>query len=300
MAASAPSSRMLSSIPASPAINSALQRLLGYIDDLPAGATGALNFGAHGVILLQNRKICWAMEHSMRLRLTDILRNQSTPPVSRETVEQIYRKCKMTGTPIGEALVASGLATEAGLRAALFKHNGEALVALARAGASPDDWVTHTKPGYDPKYSFSPCEMLAMLGAVDDPARATAAQLELSGMLVPESVGAAFTRSADASGALVIAVDRNCDFAVADLVGVCNWVAGLFDVAQTFDHEVFAARANFGEQAGLVTWRLADVGYVGLCASRAAAARLVSRLSERGVRASGVMPRGTHEREEPA
>lgn len=300
MAASAPSSRMLSSIPASPAINSALQRLLGYIDDLPAGATGALNFGAHGVILLQNRKICWAMEHSMRLRLTDILRNQSTPPVSRETVEQIYRKCKVTGTPIGEALVASGLATEAGLRAALFKHNGEALVALARAGAAPDDWVTHTKPGYDPKYSFSPCEMLAMLGAVDDPARATAAQLELSGMLVPESVGAAFTRSADASGALVIAVDRNCDFAVADLVGVCNWVAGLFDVAQTFDHEVFAARANFGEQAGLVTWRLADVGYVGLCASRAAAARLVSRLSERGVRASGVMPRGTHEREDPA
>ena len=174
MAASVHSSRMLSSIPASPAINSAVQRLLGYIDDLPAGATGALSFGSHGVILLQNRKICWAMEHSMRLRLTDILRNQSTPPVSREAVEQIYRKCKTTGTPIGEALVASGLASEVGLRAALFKHNGEALVALARAGAAPDDWVTHTKPGYDQKYSFSACEMLAMLGAVDDPARAMA------------------------------------------------------------------------------------------------------------------------------
>jgi hypothetical protein len=291
---------MLSSIPAGPAINSAVQRLRGYLADLPAGATGALSFGSLGVILLQNRKICWAMERGMRLRLTDILRNQSTPPVSREAVEQVYRQCKTTGTPIGEALVASGLASEAGLRAALFKHNGEALVALARAGAAPDDWVTHTKPGYDPKYSFSACEMLAMLGAVDDPARATAAQLELGDMLVPESVGAAFTRSSDASGALVIAVDRSCDFAVADLVGVCNWVAGLFDVAQTFDHEVFAARANFGEQAGLVTWRLADVGYVGLCASRAAAARLVSRLSERGVRTSGVMPRGTHERENPA
>lgn len=40
----------------------------------------------------------------------------------------------------------------------------------------------------------------------------------------------------------------------------------------------------------LVTWRSKDVGYVGLCASRAAAARLVSHLSERSTRTSGVMP----------
>jgi hypothetical protein len=299
-AASVPSSRYLSSIPASPAISSAVQRVLGYIDDLPAGATGALNFGPHGVILLQSRKICWAMARTMRLRLTDLLRNQSTPPVSREAVEQVYRRCKASGTPIGEALVASGLATEAGLRAALFKHNGDAIVALARAGASPDDWVTHTKPGYDPKYSFTASEVLAMIGALDDPARAAAAQLELGNMLVPDSVGAAFTRGTDASGSLIIAVDRQCDFAVADLVGVCNWVAGLFDVAQTFDQEVFAARVHFGKQAGLVTWRSKDVGYVGMCGTRAAAARLVSRLSERGVRASGVMPRGSQERERPA
>lgn len=139
-----------------------------------------------------------------------------------------------------------------------------------------------------------------MVGALDDPARAAAAQVELASMLVADSVGAAFTRGTDASGALVIAVDRGCDFAVADLVGTCNWVAGLFDVAQTFDQEVFAARVHFGTQAGLVTWRSTDVGYVGMCGSRAAAARLVSRLSERGVRASGVMPRGSHERESPA
>lgn len=298
--AGAPSTRLLSSIPASPAINVAVQRVLGYIDDLPAGATGALNFGAHGVILLQSRRICWAMARTTRLRLTDILRNQSTPPVSREAVEEVYRRCKASGRPIGEALVASGLATEAGLRAALFKHNGEAIVALARAGAAPDDWVTHTKSDYDPKYSFSACEVLAMLGAADDPARAAAAQLELGSMLVAESVGAAFTRSCDASGSMVIAVDRACDFAVSDLVGVCNWVAGMFDVAQTFDPEVFAARAQWGRQAGLVTWRADEVGYVGLCSSRAASARLVSRLSERGVRASGAMPRGRHERESSA
>jgi len=288
------SSRMLSSIPASPGLIASVQRVLGYVDDLPFGATGALHFGDHGVILLQSRKICWAVAKSMRIRLTDILRNQTTPPLPRETIEQLFRRCKENGTPIGEALVASGLATEAGLRAALFKHNGEAIVALANSGMQPDDFVAHSKTGYDPKFSFTPCEVLAMLGSFDDPARAAAAQVELSSMLVPDSVGAAFARSAAAS-ALVIAVGGGCDFAVADLLGVCNWVSGLFDVARTFDPEVFAARANWGGHAGLVTWRVKEVGYVGLCSSRAAAARLVSRISERAVRTSGVLPRGTRE-----
>jgi hypothetical protein len=85
---------------------------------------------------------------------------------------------------------------------------------------------------------------------------------------------------------LVIAVDRGCDFAVRDLVDVCNWVSGLFDVARTFDPSVYAARANLGNSAGLVTWRAKEVGYLGLCSSRAAAARLLSRLSERSMRAN--------------
>lgn len=293
--AGAPASRMLSSIPASPGLVAAVQRLLHYIDDLPPGATGALHFGEHGVILLQSRKICWAVARTMRIRLTDILRNQTTPPVPREHVEQIYRRCKENGTPIGEALVASGLATEVGLRAALFKHNGEAIVALARSGVSPDDFVVHSKTGYDPKYSFATCEVLAMLGSFDDLARATAAQLELGSTLVPDSVGVAFARGAAASGAMVIAVSSGCDFPTRDLLGVCNWASGLFDVATTFDSEVFCARASWRGNAGLVTWRNKEVGYLGLCSSRAAAARLVSRLSERAGRVSGVLPRGSSE-----
>src|SRR5688572_27455470 len=239
---------MLSSIPASPGLVAAVQRLLSYVDDLPAGATGALHFGEQGVILLQSRKICWAVARTMRVRLTDILRNQSTPPVPREAVEALYRQCEISGTPIGEALVASGLASEAGLRAALYKHNGEAIVALAQSGAVPDSFVSHSKTGYDPKFAFSSSEVLAMLGFADDPARAAAAQHELTGCLVEESTGAAFARSSAASGALVIAVDRGCDVAASDLVELCNWLSGLFDVARTSDPAVFAARVAWGSR----------------------------------------------------
>jgi hypothetical protein len=119
------------------------------------------------------------------------------------------------------------------------------------------------------------------LGALDDPARATAAQLELGGTLVQESAGAAFARSDAGSGSVVVAVDRNCDFPVRDLVEVCNWVAGLFDVARTFDKDACAARATWGGRTALVTWRVDEINYVGLCSSRAAAARLVSQLGRR-------------------
>ncbi len=294
-----PSSKLLSSIPASPSAVSAVQRLLGYIDDLPSGATGALHFGDLGVILLESRKICWVAVRSMRNRLTDILRHQSTPPVPRGDVEQIYKRCKETGTPIGEALVASGLASEAGLRAALLKHNGEALVTLALSGVTPHASVVHSKTGYDPKYAFSPCEMLARLGSFDDLARATVAQLELNQMAVADSVGAAFVRGSAAAGALLIAVTPGCDFPIHDLMGVCSWVSGVFDVARTFDQEVFAARTNWGDKAGLVTWRIKEVGYLGLCSSRAAAARLVSTLSERAMRGSGVLLRAPREGDGP-
>jgi hypothetical protein len=283
------SSRSLSSIPASASSVAPVQKLLGYVDALPSGAIGALSFGDQGVILIESRKICWAAARSTRRRLTDILRHQSSPPLPREDVERIYRACIETGRPIGEALVASGLATEAGLRAALLKHNGEALIALAASGVAPTAFVVHSKTGYDPKYAFTPCEMLARLGALDDLARATAAQLELNQLLVAESVGAAFVRRGTAAGAIIIAVSPGCDFAVGDLLGVCNWSSSLFDVARTCDPDIFAARANWGDKAGLVTWRIGEVGYLGLCSSRAAAARLVSALSERAAQASGVL-----------
>lgn len=281
--------RQVSSIPANPGTIAAVQRLLAFVDELPPGASGALRFGEHGAILLQNRRICWAMARSTRLRLTDILCGQS-PSLTRGIVETAYRSCRESGTPIGEALVASGLVNEQELRSALFRHNGEAIAALARAGATPDEFTHHNKPDYDPRFAFASCEILAMLGSRDDPARAVAAQRELHEVLVPESFGAAYARSRHASGALLIAVDRECDFAAGDIVNVCNWAAGLFDVAQTFDPEVFAARAAWGPSASLVTWRQGEVGYVGLCASRAAAARLVSRVSERATRASQNMP----------
>jgi hypothetical protein len=281
------SKRLFSSLPASPALIPPLMRLLAFIDELPPGATGVLHFGEDGVILLESRRICWAIASVVRMRLTDILRNQSSPRLPRAAVEDIYQSCKLSGRPIGEALVASGLISEPGLRGALLKHTGAGLLALAHSASAPSAFTVHTRASHDPRFSFAACELAATLCALDDPARAVAAQVELESMLVHETSGVAFVRSEATSGALPIAVDRSCAFPVQDLVEICNWVSGLFDVVRTCDPTVSAARATWGRHTSLVTWRAADVNYVGLCASRAAAARLVSKLGQRAA-TSGV------------
>jgi hypothetical protein len=121
--------------------------------------------------------------------------------------------------------------------------------------------------------------MLAMLGALQDPALARAAHLELEDMLVADSTGAAFTRSGSNSGVTLVAVDRACDVAVSDLLRIANWVASLFDVARTVDPKMFAAHAAWPGRAALVTWQSATTSFVAFCSSRGAAARLLGRLS---------------------
>jgi hypothetical protein len=297
---SSDSQRPVSSIPTSSGLIPGVLRVLGFVDELPAGATGVLRLGPHGMILLESRKICWAVAGAMRWRLTDILRSQSVPRLSKAAVEDVCQRAKRSGQPIGEALVASGLVSELGLRIALLKHTSEAIAQLARAGATPEGFTVHARATYDPRFCFSPCELLAMLGALDDPARATAAHLELQSTLVEESTGAAFVRNTAAAGSLVVAVDGACDFPVNDLVQVCNWVSGLFDVARTFDPHACAARVSWGERTALVTWRARELAYVGFCRSRASAARLVSKLGQRAASYGGLDVRSERPGEQSA
>lgn len=255
--------------------------ILGTVDELPAGATGALKFEELGVVLVESRRICWAAAVPMRLRLTDILCNKRVPPIPRAAIEEVYRGCKAKGRPLGEALVESGLVSESGLKSAIRQHTSEAILHLARAQAVADAFLPHTQRGYDPRFSFTSCEILASLSSTGDPARAKAAELELEAVLVPESTGAAFVRSEFAPGAQIIAVSADCDLPVIDLVEVCNWATGLLDVAQAIDAQVRVVRVAWCGRTSLVTWRKYAVDYAALCSSGAAAARLVSELGRR-------------------
>lgn len=258
----------------------ALVRLLESVEALPSGATGSLNFGEHGAILVHEKRICWAVSRDMRVRLLDLLDHASAARIPRQELRSVYRTCKDEGRRFTETLMAEGLVSESGLREALFRHHADALVQLARSELTATAFVP-ARTGYDLRFTFSTAELLAGCGAVLAPELAARASEALAELLVPDTTGAAFVRDATAVQAHVLAVAPGSPISLSLLFELASRSISLFDVIDTFDRSVRVLRAVCCEQSALVAWRDAGIYYVALCASRAATARLMSSLRER-------------------
>ncbi|MFT3923874.1 MAG: hypothetical protein QM778_15180 [Myxococcales bacterium] len=255
--------------------------LLEHIESMPATATGVLSFGDDGVILLQNRRICWAVAANMHKRLTDILCQQKNPPLPRTAMEDLFRQCKEGGKPIGEALVSSGLLSEGQLRRALSAHTGEAVGRIARARRRPTGFLPHTKTGYDARFVFQAVELLASVAASQQPEVAASAHERLQQTLVAGATGFAFSRHEQLGIPMVLAVDPACELRVAEALEIGSWSTRLFDVTTFFEPGTSVASATWCSNTAIVTWRDSRVSYAAVCSSRPASTLLLSQLAKR-------------------
>lgn len=268
------------SIPDVASIQSAVE-LLQHVESLPATATGVLSFGDDGVILLQSRRICWAVAANMQKRLTDILCQQKNPPLPRAAMEALFRQCKGDGKPIGEALVSSGLLSEAQLRSALAFHSGEAVARIAHARRRPTGFLPHTKTGYDARFVFQSVELLASLCAGREPEVASEVAVRLKQTLVPGATGFAFKRDQELGLPMILAVDPACELRVKEALEIGSWSSRLFDITTYFDPSTTVASATWCARTSIVTWREDDVSYAAVCSGRPASTLLVSLLAKR-------------------
>ncbi|HEX4474698.1 MAG TPA: hypothetical protein VH142_06450, partial [Polyangiaceae bacterium] len=197
----------------------------------------SLHFSPHGTVLMKGGRICWASASSLRPRLTDRLRQQRTPPLKRAVLESVFEECKRSGEPVGQALVARGVVSEEGLRAALLGHTSEALAHLGRASAVYTDFVSHSTVRNDMRFAFTPVELLAASGARRDLLSATAARARLESIAPTRDAFAFLARGVDAHPA-VVAV-RGCS---------TRKIAELLEAAASVVH---GARALDNEQGHL-------------------------------------------------
>jgi hypothetical protein len=256
--------------------------LLREVEALPSGATGALTFGEDGLILIENKRVCWAVARDMEQRLTDILCEQREPSLPRTTMEALYRRCKEEGRRFGETLVSSGVVSELDLRAALERHTCEAIIRLAqRHVVKPTRFARHAKHGYDPRFVFTTTELLASLAGRRRSELASAARAQLAELLVPDATGFAFLRDARSSKPMIIAVGRGCELDVATALDFAGWATNLFDVASFVDPAVSIASGTFSERMALVSWREGEIGFVAVCYTRPASTLLFNRLARR-------------------
>jgi hypothetical protein len=262
-------------------LSSTLQ-LLQHVESLPSGATGALAFGEDGLILIENKRVCWAVARDMEHRLVDLLCAQREPQLPRSPIEELFRRCKQERRPFGEALVASGMISEAELRGALERHTCEAILRLAQGHAArPTSFARHLKHSYDPRFVFTTAELLASLAGRRRTELAAQAQSHLAEVLVADVSGFAFLRDARSSKPVLIAVSRSCELAVSAALEISGWAAALLDVSAFVDPETNLVAGTWCERMALVAWRKGAIGYVALCTSRPGSALILNRLTRR-------------------
>lgn len=264
-----------------PGALAAAVKVLEHVESLPVGATGALGFEGDGVIVVDGRRICWALAPDMRQRMSDLLCEASDPPLPRHVLKSVLRRCKENGTSFGQALLASGLVSESQLSSALVRHNAEAIWRLAQGRARPTSFSNHSRSGFDRRFSFSTAELLAAVGVEWDHESATAARHCLSEVRVDDATGFAFVRDEQRAAPLVIAVDRGCPLFVGETLEISRWLTGMFDVAADVEARTSLIAATWCSRTSVVGWRIDDVRYAAVCSSRPASALLVSQLAHR-------------------
>jgi hypothetical protein len=265
--------------------------LLTWIEELPADAVGALTFDQAGVILVERRRVCWAVSDAMTLHLTDVLCRLATPPIERRSIEAIYRHCKERSVSVSTALLASGLVSEAGLRLAFREHNREAILRLSETTSMPTRFRKLAEKSYDNRFLFSTAELLVSLGARMDERRAARAEAELVRSLVPASAGLAFAMHGGAP--VVIALGNRCELPVAQLLEVSRWATEFLGAGAEVDPNAAICSATWSSSTAVVAWRRDEVGYVAFCATRVASAILLDKLLNRRAPAEIGATRGT-------
>ncbi len=267
------------SIPVEAGVLSRALEVFERVDTLPADAIGALRFGSEGLVLVESRAVCWAAAPGMRPRLTQLLRHEHNPPLSREQLREVYRQCRDGQVPLADALLAlPGLSPNA-LRSALFRHTAEAIAHLASSAARYEGFVP--KPRYRARFAFSTAEILAYLGARCDPGLARQADAILEENLVPETSGWAFLRDVGMGAPVVVAARGTPPLPGAEMLELSLWATSLFDVTAVFDDDVRVASASFRGGRYVVAWRSEGTYFAVVCANRAGAARLVAGLEQR-------------------
>lgn len=206
-----------------------------------------------GAVFVERGRVCWAAARGLAPRLTQLLREPSG--LDAPAMENLYRRCKLEGAPLGEFLVARGIVRPDDLRAALLQHTTESLDALCDERALASWWP---RPGgYNARFTFKTSELLAHWFAHrhGTPGAPLGAALATFSDSVPGEWGAVFMRVPTLAAPLPIVVRGEVPEKSLSLLRVGKWAASALDVASTFHDEDVLVTAMEPGGTSLVAWR---------------------------------------------
>lgn len=258
--------------------------LLAAVDDRAPGDAGALVLEDRagrelGTVFVEDRRVCWAVVPGRGRRLVDLLRVERGIPEA--DLESALTACRELDRPLGELLVERGVVSEPGLRSALKQHTVESLIAACDGSPEPVTWVRHGGRGYEPRFTFTPAELLLATSSALYPVEASNLDLnlEIAGPLGAAVVVGAFAIGEAGETACVWGSwSADLPARVLALAELGDWSSAALDASHGFTPAVIARVLSQGETVA-VGWRVGRrLVYAAVLAS-AAAARLVDDLT---------------------
>lgn len=236
-----------------------------FVDRIEDGSVGELVVRSaappsdvRGVVFVEGGRVCWAAARGLAPRLTELLTLRAAA-MSGETMEDLFRRCRDEGVPLGEFLVARGIIQSNDLRSVLLEHTVESLAKLCKPD-SEGSFTLRSGKGYSPRFTFRTAEILARASRRSLSPSELDASVEMEARLPTAFVsgewGAAYLRGGGATPS-PIAVHGELPDKTSDVLRVGKWAASALDLASTFDGEdtfVTAMDEGGGVSSVFVAW----------------------------------------------
>lgn len=235
---------------------STVHTILAAVERLAPQQCGAfvveINNDRVGSVFVERNQVCWAAYTGLGRRLRDLLRDNLARAIDDAEIDRAYRDCSVEGKHLGEELVSRDYVKAEAMRRALKQHTIESLVALPQEQGEKVDWVAHRAQGYQPRFTFSPAELLVSVNSMLYANEAVGAEVALS-LVDLDSRAASYVPSD--SGGLVAIRMIGPRTTIADIDELGAWAEAAFGITRGFSHAVIrrAIEAATGEMC--VAWQ---------------------------------------------
>ncbi|MAQ16496.1 MAG: hypothetical protein CMN30_17095 [Sandaracinus sp.] len=237
--------------------------VLRAIEDQCARGPALLRFEGAGDVLVTHGALCWASARGMRQRMSDLLRYKCNPPLEREFLTEVLQRCRRERTPLGDALLATGKVTESGLRSALANQVTDAIARIGMKESQLTARENLARAEYDERFTFSPAEIFAALGARRDPAGAVVARRRLQWAFDGTGgCGFAFFAEGSRDHTVALAVTRECSLAIQQMVVLARWAREILRVEGFLEPSRLVV-AKVDDWTALVAWSREGVIFAG-------------------------------------
>jgi len=261
--------------------------LLAAVDDRPPAESGAfvVDDDDHGAVLgsvfVESGRVCWAAAAGRSGRLRDLLHQNSARPLDDAELDDAFAECRGTQRPLCELLAERGLIGDDGLRAALKQHTVESLIAQCDGSETSLTWVPHRRRGYQPRFTFSPIELLASAGAQLYPVESAGAALPAMPALRAAQTAGSFAIG-DADEPIAVWTCGHTQWRVRDVLQLGDWAAAALGVCNGFSPAVMQRAVAGVTGTAALGWRSARrLVHAAVIDEPAALAHLVAELAER-------------------